>query len=277
MAANKFENCVTFHPDIQVMEVDFSNVTFDVSSTVHQAYDVIDEKLRETGKKWFFLVNYLNCRIMSEAWIAFAHRGKNVNLAYSLGSARYAASGDTSEEILESAKQENFDPNLFRTREDAVAHLAQLRSDIPDEEFQLRLIPTVPKNKKSLSERVTFHPDLQIMEVDYSDHTFARSSDVNAFYDEIEKQIAATQKKWFFMVNYKNTEILPDAWHSWALRGGRLNASSSLGTVRFDPNEKTVDDIRKRANADDFNPNIVATREEALARIEELKQAAVKA
>ena len=121
----------------------FSNVTFDVSSTVHKAYDAIDRKLDDTGKKWFFLVNYLNCKIMSEAWIAYAHRGKNTNLSYSLGSARYAASGDTSEEILESARLEKFDPNLFRTREDALAYLAQLRSEIPDNEFELRLIPTI--------------------------------------------------------------------------------------------------------------------------------------
>ncbi|MCP4319510.1 MAG: hypothetical protein GY789_26860 [Hyphomicrobiales bacterium] len=270
MTANRFEDCVKFHTEIQVMEVDFSNVTFDVSATVHQAYDAIDRKLHDTGKKWFFLVNYLNCQIMSEAWIAYAHRGKNTNLSYSLGSARYAASSDTSEEILESAKKENFDPNLFRARDDALAYLAQLRSEIPDNEFEQRLVPSVPKEIRPLSERVTFHPELQIMEVDFSDYIFSRSADVNEFYDEIDKQISATQKKWYFLVNYKNTEILPDAWHSWAVRGGQLNSSSSLGTVRFDPNEKTKEDIKKRAHADDFNPNIVATREEALARIKEL-------
>ena len=272
MGDNYFEDRVTFHPDIFVMEADFSNITFDVSSKVHKAYDVIDRKLQETGKKWFFLVNYLNCEIMSEAWIAFAHRGKSVNLAYSLGSARFAASGDTSEEILESAKQEKFDPNLFRTRDDALAYLAELRNEIPDDELEQRLVPTLPKPSKPLSKRVTFHPDLQIMEVDFSDHTFARSADVNQFYDEIERQVAATEKQWYFMVNYKNTEILPEAWHSWAMRGGRLNAASSLGTVRYDPNDKTKEDLRKRASADDFNPNIVATREEALARIAELRQ-----
>ena len=271
MGANAFEDRVTFHAENQVMEVDFSNMTFDVSSKVHNAYDVIDRKLHETGKKWFFLVNYQNCRIMSEAWIAFAHRGKMVNLSYSLGSARYAATGDTSDDILESARQEKFDPNLFRTRDDALAYLAELRREIPDDEFAQRLVPSLPKETRQMSERVIFHPDLQIMEVDFSDCVFARSADVNAFYDEIDRQIAATDKKWYFMVNYKATEILPDAWHSWAVRGERLNMSYSLGTVRFDPNERTKAEIEERALTDDFNPNIVATRDEALARIEELK------
>ena len=218
MGANGFENCVTFHTEIQVMEVDFLNVTFDISSTVHQAYDVIDRKVHETGKRWFFLVNYLNCKIMSEAWIAFAYRDKKLNLSYSLGSARYAASSDTAEEILESARQENFDPNLFRTREDALAHLAQLRREIPENELPLRLVPSIPKIRQP-SERVTFHPESQILEIDLSDCTFARSADVNELYDEIGKQVMATQEKWYFLINYKNAEILPDAWTSWAVRG----------------------------------------------------------
>ena len=74
------------------MEIDFSNVAFDVSETVHIAFDNIDHQLENTGKKWFFLMNYLNCQVMSEAWIAFAYRGKVNNLTYSLGSARYAVS-----------------------------------------------------------------------------------------------------------------------------------------------------------------------------------------
>lgn len=271
MGANRFEDCVTFHPEIHVMEVDFSGVTFDVSATVHQAYDVIDRKVAETGKKWFFLVNYLNCKIMSEAWIAFAHRGKKLNLAYSLGSARYAASSDTAEEILESARQENFDPNLFRTREDALARLAQLLSEIPEDQLELRLLPTLPRIRRP-SERITFHAESQILEIDLSDCTFARSSDVNELYDEIGKQIMETHRKWYFLINYKDAEILPDAWTSWAVRGWQLNSTSSLGTVRFDPNERTREEIEERADADDFDPNIVSSRDEALSRIEEMKR-----
>lgn len=272
MAEKNFEDLITFHPDILVMEVDFSNVTFDVSASVHIAYDNIDRQLKNTKSKWFFLVNYRNCRVMSEAWIAFAHRGKITNLSYSLGSARFAVRDDTGEEILQSAKEENFDPNLFGTRDEALAYLAQLRSEIPKEEFEQRLIPTPPAPVKSLAERIKFHSDEQIMEVDFSDHTFATSADVNLFYDEISRQIADTNQKWYFLVNYGNTEILPEAWYNWAVRGGRLNKTYSLGTVRFAPQEKTKQDIQKRARADEFNPNLVSTREEALARINALKQ-----
>jgi len=41
--------------------------------------------------------------------------------------------------------------------------------------------------------------------------------------------------------------------------------------VRFDPQEPTREEILKRAQTEDFNPNLVSTREEALKRIAEMK------
>jgi len=110
------------------------------------------------------------------------------------------------------------------------------------------------------------------MEVDFSDFKFENSNDVNNVYDAIEKLVAKTNRKWFFMVNYRNTQIFPDAWFQFASRGKDINIASSLGSVRFDPREPTRDEILKRARNEDFSPNLVSTREEALARIEEIKE-----
>lgn len=272
MTSAEFADRITFHADIQAMEVDFSNLTFATSETVNAFYDEIDQRLNDSGKKWFFLVNYKDCTIMPEAWISFAYRGKKTNIAYSLGSVRFAARGDTMDTILEKSKKEAFDPNLFPSREKAIEHLEQLRKDIPEAEFENRLKPDLPPPSKPMADRITFHEDLGIMEVDYSGYTFDSSATVNRFYDEITKQIAATNEKWYFMVNYGNTEILPEAWYTWTMRGKKLNSAYSLGTVRFDPQDSARQDILKRARADEFNPNLVATREDALARIEQLKQ-----
>ena len=77
MTEKTFDERVTFLIEEQVMEVDFSDLTFDVPSKVNAFYDVVEAKLAETGKKWFFLVNYKNCRIMAEAWIACWMSGKS--------------------------------------------------------------------------------------------------------------------------------------------------------------------------------------------------------
>lgn len=272
MSETDFSGRLEFHEDLQVMEVDFSDMTFDKPAMVHSVYDEIDRQLADTGKKWFFLVNYRNCNVMTEAWIAFAHRGKDVNLAYSLGSVRFAATGDTSEAILDSSKEEKFDPNLFASRDAALVFIGEMRSKISPEEIDAKRKPSLPEDDRSLAQRVSFHDDLQIMEVDFSNVTFAKSADVNQFYDEIARQLGEKDQSWYFMVNYSNTQIFPEAWYTWTDRGKQLNTTYSLGTVRFDPREATRQAIMKRARADEFNPNVVSSREDALARIEEMKR-----
>ena len=121
---------VLFFDDLRVMEVDFSNFTFQDSETVDAFYDVIESRIAETGKKWYFLVNYKNCQILPEAWVAFANRGKKVNLAYSLGTVRFDAQEDTGATILEKSKTDEFDPNLFRSRDGALAQIAAWRDAV---------------------------------------------------------------------------------------------------------------------------------------------------
>jgi len=87
----------------------------------------------------------------------------------------------------------------------------------------------------------------------------------------IEDQIGRTDQKWYFLVNYENTRIQSPAWVAYAARGKRLNDTFSLGSVRFAPGSETETDIRMRAESQDFRPNIRNTREEALARIAEMK------
>ncbi|HUS97157.1 MAG TPA: hypothetical protein VMX97_10490, partial [Hyphomicrobiaceae bacterium] len=84
-------------------------------------------RLEGHGKKWYFLVNYADCVIMPDAWLAFASRGKKANIAYSLGSVRFDANQTTSQSILEDSKKENFDPNLLPSREAAIQKIVDLR------------------------------------------------------------------------------------------------------------------------------------------------------
>jgi len=82
----EYEKRVNFLENEQIMEVDFSDITFDTSAMVDEFYDVIEQGIAKRGdRKWYFLVNYRNTRIFELAWIRFAQRGKQVNLASSLG------------------------------------------------------------------------------------------------------------------------------------------------------------------------------------------------
>ncbi|MGI9317524.1 MAG: hypothetical protein ACR2QW_09355 [bacterium] len=129
MNDTSFSDRISFIHDRQIMEVDFSDMTFDTSAMVDEFYDEVERKILATEQsKWYFLVNYRNTRIFELAWIRFAQRGKRVNIASSLGSVRYAAHEDMEKSIEARAKSEDFDPNLFRSREEAIAEIDRMRA-----------------------------------------------------------------------------------------------------------------------------------------------------
>lgn len=258
---------ITFHDDDQIMEVSFQNFSFVTSAQVNAFYDRIEERIAETGEDlWFFLVDYRDTRIEPEAWLAFSRRGKALNLAHSMGSVRFDASEITRRQIERDADTENFDPNLFVHREDAIARLRSLPSQRKQAHVE---IPNF--EKKDLTWRINFLPEASIMDVDFSNMSFEHSRDVDDVYDYIEEQIAATGRKWFFLVNYENTRIQSPAWVRYAARGKRLNQVWSLGSVRYAPGSETETDIRLRAESQGFRPNIRNTRAEALECIEEMR------
>ena len=263
---------ISFHPDLDIFEADFSDLTLTAPDEVERFYDRIEARIAETGQeKWLFLVNYRNCRIMPEAWLAHSMRGKRLNLTHSLGTVRFDASPETSAQIARSANTENFDANLFDNRDAALARLAEMRADIPRWAYRRRPAPS-RYPEAEFAARVQFLFERQIMDVDFSHFSFDTNADVNSFYDHIEKRIAETGvPKWYFLVNYQDCVIDMRAWISFSQRGKRLNIAHSLGSVRYGTSAATEAEIRSQAGRQNFQPNIRVTRDEALARIEEMR------
>ena len=77
---------------------------FHAAAEVDAFYDVVDAKVDESGSRWYFLVNYENCDIASEAWDQFAERGKRANIAHGLGTVRFGASGEVRDTIRSRAQ-----------------------------------------------------------------------------------------------------------------------------------------------------------------------------
>ncbi|MCP4188095.1 MAG: hypothetical protein GY763_10890 [Gammaproteobacteria bacterium] len=128
MSDSEYNDIVEFDIALRVMEVHFNEMTFKDSVMVDAVYDTIEQAIAESGQsKWFFLVNYKNCRIYETAWIRYAQRGKSLNIAHSMGSVRFAVHEALGQTIENSAKKQNFDPNLFGSREDALAEIERMR------------------------------------------------------------------------------------------------------------------------------------------------------
>lgn len=273
MSEQTFADRISFLAEDQVMAVDFSNLTFESSGPVNDFYDEVDRRVRATGEKWYFLVNYHQLTIRLEASITFAHRGKKANIAYSLGSARYAASPDMEETIRARSTVEKFDPSLHATRADALAHLRSRRAAVSPEAFEKMIALAEPDPPRSFEDRIMFHADLGIMEADFSDLAFERSRDVDGFYDVLEEKLGATGRKWYFLVNYRNCTIEPEAWVAFANRGKRANLAWSEGSVRFDTSQATRQSILEDARREDFEPNLFSSRDDAVRRILAMQQA----
>lgn len=258
---------IRFLDDDQILDIDLHDLKLGNSADANLLYDRIEARIAETGEPlWFFLINYKGTRIEPGAWFAYTRRGKDLNMAHSMGTVRYDATEETRAQIERSAGTDNFDPNLFADRADAIERLRAMPSK--------RETPIVHVPNYTVEEfrrRIRFLDDQDIMDVDFSNITFEHSRDVNDCYDAIEALIGATGRKWYFLVNYENTRIFSEAWIQYAARGKALNEGWSLGSVRYAPGSETETDIRLRAESGGFRPNIRNTREEALARIDEMK------
>jgi len=98
-----------------VVEIDFSDFEFSKSSIVNAFFDVIECLVRPTGRRWYFMTNFRDCRVWPEAWVAFAHRGRKVAVNLALGTVRYAEGGPG-------------DPGIFPSREAALAEIGRMKA-----------------------------------------------------------------------------------------------------------------------------------------------------
>ncbi|WP_416896362.1 MAG: hypothetical protein ACMVY4_12535 [Minwuia sp.] len=83
--------------DRQVIDLDFSGFVFSGPAVVDEFYDYVERLVEETGQDWYFTVNYRNCAVWPEAWVAYAHRAKRLQMSHALGTARYSADASAAE------------------------------------------------------------------------------------------------------------------------------------------------------------------------------------
>jgi branched-chain amino acid transport system ATP-binding protein len=121
-------------------------------------------------------------------------------------------------------------------------------------------------------DRIIFHGDLEIMEVDFSHLHFRDAAEIDAFYDEIDRRLAASRRRWYFLVLYQGCVIEPDVWERFATRGKRSNIGYGLGTVRVGATDSTRRAIRERSQRESFRANLYESRDHALFALDEMRK-----
>jgi hypothetical protein len=110
---------------------------------------------------------------------------------------------------------------------------------------------------------------LETIEIDFSDFEFSNTATVNAFFDAIEAVVRPTNRQWYFMTNFRNCSVWPEAWVAFAHRGKKIRVNHALGAVRYAETEAGEPRLRSRT----YEPGLCASRDEALAEIEQMKSA----
>ena len=181
---------------------------------------------------------------------------------------RIAETGEEFEGVLVNLCGTQIDPSAwlaYSRRGKALRRIA----DLPGKR-RARIAIDPNNSRADFARRLSFDADSGIMEADFSHLTFHHSRYVNDFFDDIEKRIQETGRRWFLLVNLNGSQMLPAACVQYALRGKRLNEGASLGAVRYAAGSETEADIRMRAETRGFRPNIRNTRSKVMERITEL-------
>lgn len=124
-----FEPRVSFLTESEIMEIDLSGLRLRHSRDVDDLIDYLERRIEETGRRWFFLINYSGCLIEPAAWVQWARRGKELNLGGSLGTVRFETGSQTEADIRLRAESQGFNPNIRSTRGEALARLKELREE----------------------------------------------------------------------------------------------------------------------------------------------------
>ena len=132
--------------------------------------------------------------------------------------------------------------------------------------------PTIAMTERTVRERIILHDDIGAMEADFSGMTFASEAQVDAFYDEADRVLAETGKRWYFLVVYTDCTIDPGVWPRFAARGKQTNINYGLGTARVGTSAAHRQTIREHAKSEMFRANIYDSREQALVALGEMRR-----
>jgi len=100
-----------------------------------------------------------------------------------------------------------------------------------------------------------------IIEFDFSDLEFSTSAMVDEFFDLVDRTVMASGRQWYFLVNFRECHVWPEAWITFAHRGKKVSVNYALGTVRYDEGGGDAS----------AGPNTEPSRDAALARIDAMR------
>jgi hypothetical protein len=123
---SQLANRVSFCPERLRLDLDKSNLCFQHAGDVDTFFGFVEHKIRLTNRRWFLLINYQNFTVAEPALVRWLYRVRRLVNGAALGGARYGMTPMLQTEVRRAAADEQFDANLFDTRDAALDALNAL-------------------------------------------------------------------------------------------------------------------------------------------------------
>ena len=114
--------------DEGIIEIDFGDFEFSDSDIVNEFFDVIQNVVEASGRKWYFVVNHTRCSVWPEAWVAYAHRGRILSDKFSLGSVKYSVPPSDAEGGAGS-QSSVANPSFLTSRQAALTKVSEMKGN----------------------------------------------------------------------------------------------------------------------------------------------------
>ena len=129
MIEQDFLDRISFMPEEEIVEIDLEGLTFTTAHEANVLYDAINRAVTETGRTWYFLGCFADCRIFPGAALQFSIRRSHAH-EICRGAVRYGCSEAVDNALLSLGSDTKAAQTSFATRDDAIEHINGMKAAV---------------------------------------------------------------------------------------------------------------------------------------------------
>ena len=259
-------------PDTGLAELRLDRHHFARTIEVGRFFDAAEAAFAASGRaRWYLLTNVTGFDPETDpaVWMTYSRRMHILHRAHGIARCLLDTASGDSRTPLATGSDLGATP-LFSDR--AAARDWLLRQ--PDTARPEALSPEArAAYTREVRGRLRLRSQIEVLDIDLRQVSFDSVARVDLFFDIVEETLRATRRKWFMLLRLEGLQIDDAVWPVYAARGKAFNLAHSLGSVRLLPGKRVAREIRERAESQSFDLNLVASEEEALERIGDMRAA----
>ena len=128
MIEQDFGDRISFLAEEDIVDIDLRGVHFTTARETYLFHDVLDRKVAETGRAWFFLTCFTDCTITDDAAHQFSMRRTRSHTTHSRGAVRYGASAELDRAMVSLGSNPMALQDSLSTREQALQKIEEMKA-----------------------------------------------------------------------------------------------------------------------------------------------------